>query len=145
MTQYPIHTVKSAPPASAPLLEQIGKKFGFIPNLAGVLADAPAVLEAYFSLAAIFDKTSLSPTERQIVLLAVSFENGCEYCVAAHTVIARMQSVPEAVIEAIRKGDGIPDPKLEALRRLTTVIVRNRGVLFAGDLLPFFDAGYLRA
>lgn len=41
--------------------------------------------------------------------------NGCEYCVAAHNVIAEMQKVPSAVVDAIRNDQPIADPKLEAL------------------------------
>jgi len=145
MTQYPVHTPGTAPAASARQLEQIRQTVGFVPNLAGVLADAPAALEGYFSLAAIFDKTSLSPTERQVVLLAVSRENRCEYCMAAHTVIARMQSVPEAVVASIRNDASVADTKLEALRDFTTTVVRKRGVLDAAEIAAFLDAGYSRA
>lgn len=145
MSQFPLHTPETAPAASARQLEQIRKSLGFIPNLAAILADAPAALEGYFSLGAIFEKTSLSPTERQVVLLAVSRANHCEYCMAAHTVIAKMQSVPGAVVEAIRNGNPIADPKLEALRRFSTAVVRKRGVLDADELESFFNAGYSRA
>jgi uncharacterized peroxidase-related enzyme len=144
MTHYPVHTPESALPASARQLELIRKNFGFIPNLAGVLAEAPAALESYFSLAALFDKTSLSPTERQVVLLAVSRENRCEYCMAAHSMIARMQSVPNSVVEALRSGGRIGDAKLEALRSFTTAVVRKRGALDREDLAAFFYAGYSR-
>ncbi len=145
MTQFPVHTPESAPAASARKLELIRQNLGFIPNLAGVLAEAPAALESYFSLGALFDKTSLSRTERQVVLLAVSRENRCEYCMAAHTVVARMQSVPESVIESIRNDDRIPEAKLEVLRRFTTAIVRKRGVLDKEDLDAFFNVGYSKA
>lgn len=145
MTQFPVHTPGTAPAASARQLEQAQKKLGFVPNLYAVLADAPAALESYFSLGAIFDKTSLTPTERQIVLLAVSRTNGCTYCMAAHTVVARMQSVQEAVIEALRSGHPIAEAKLEALRAFTTAVVRKRGELDAEDLESFLGAGYSRA
>jgi uncharacterized peroxidase-related enzyme len=144
MTQFPVHTLKTAPSPSARQLELIQKNLGFIPNLAGVLAEAPAALESYFSLGALFAKTSLSRTERQVVLLAVSRENRCHYCMAAHSVIARMQSVPELVIESIRNDGRIGDAKLEALRRFTTSMVRKRGMLDRRDLEAFFAAGYSR-
>jgi uncharacterized peroxidase-related enzyme len=145
MTQFSVHTIETAPSTSARQLEQIQKNFGFIPNLAGVLAEAPAALESYFSLGALFDKTSLSKTERQVVLLAVSRENRCHYCMAAHSVSARKQSVPEPVIDSIRNDDRIGDAKLEALRRFTTAMVRKRGMLNQKDLEAFFGAGYSRA
>jgi len=145
MTQFSLHTIETAPSASVRQLAAIQKNFGFIPNLAGVLAEAPAALESYFSLGALFDKTSLSATERQVVLLTASRENRCHYCLAAHSVVALMQSVPEPVIESIRNDDRIADARLEALRRFTTAIVRKRGMLDPKDLEAFFGAGYSRA
>lgn len=144
MQYFEVHTSQTAPAASGVQLRQIAKSFGFIPNLAGILAEAPAALEAYFTLGRLFDQTSLTSAERQVVLLAVSRENRCEYCVAAHTVVARMQKVPEAVIEAVREDERIPDSKLEALRAFTVALVRKRGHLADADLQAFLDAGFTK-
>ena len=57
----------------------------------------------------------MSATERQVVLLAVSRFNECTYCVAAHSTIADMQSVPQPVVDAIRNDQPIDDLKLEAI------------------------------
>lgn len=142
---YPIHTVESAPAAAQDVLRRAQQGFGFVPNLLGVMAAAPALAKAYPTLAALFDETSLTPAERQTVLLTVSVENGCDYCVAAHTVIASMQKVPEPVVRAIRSGAPIPEPKLEALRRFTAEVVRTRGRPSDGELDAFVAAGYSRA
>ncbi|MHB0969790.1 MAG: carboxymuconolactone decarboxylase family protein [Thermoanaerobaculia bacterium] len=139
---FTIHTSESAPEQSRGQLQQVAKSFGMIPNLAGVLAEAPAALEAYFTLGRLVDETSFTPVERQVVLLSVSAENGCEYCVAAHSAIAGMQKVPGDVVQAIRDGHAIADPKLEALRRLTTAVVAKRGRLDEDDLARFHAAGY---
>jgi uncharacterized peroxidase-related enzyme len=141
-SSFPVHTIESAPEESKAQLQQVAKSFGMLPNLAGVLAEAPAALEAYFTLGRIFDETSFTPTERQVVLLSVSTENACEYCVAAHSVIAGMQKVPGDVVQAILEGHPISDPKLEALRRLTTAVVAHRGRLDSEELGRFYAAGY---
>lgn len=141
-SSFPVHTIESAPEESKAQLQHVAKSFGMLPNLAGVLAEAPAALEAYFTLGRIFDETSFTPTERQVVLLAVSTENGCEYCVAAHTAIAGMQKVPGEVVQAIREGSPIADPKLEALRRLTTAVIAKRGRPDSEELGRFYAAGY---
>lgn len=88
---------------------------------------------------------ALTPAERQTVLLTVSVENGCDYCVAAHTLIASMQKVPDPVARAIRSGAPIPEPKLEALRRFTAEVVRRRGRPSDSELDAFVTAGYARA
>lgn len=142
MTRYPLHTIESAPAASAKQLEKVQKKLGFIPNLYAVLAEAPAALASYLTLDSLLEETSLNPTERQIVLLAASRTNHCEYCMAAHTVVARMQSVPEGVVDALRNGNPIADTKLEALHTFTVAVVRKRGELAKEELEAFLGAGY---
>lgn len=142
---YPVHTLDTAPEAAKETLAGAKKAHGFLPNLLAVMAEAPALLKAYRTLAGLFDETSLSPSERQVVLLAVSYQNGCEYCVAAHSVIAGMQKVPEHVVQAIRAGWPIADRKLEALRRFTTALVTSRGRPSHADTAVFLSAGYTKS
>lgn len=143
--KYPIHTAETAPEAARDFLTGAKKAFGFLPNLLGVMASAPALVKAYGAMIELFDQTSFSATERQIVLLAASAENGCTYCVAAHSTIAGMQKVPADVVEAIRTGARIKDPKLEALRRFTTIMVAKRGWPSDDDMIAFLTAGYTEA
>lgn len=139
---YRVHTVHTAPPSATQAMLDTQKAYGFVPNLLGVMAEAPSLLKAYRSVVGLFEETSLTPTERQVVLLAVSEENGCGYCVAAHTVIAGMHQVAADVVNAIRAGAPIADPKLEALRRFTASVVTHRGWPPADTLTAFLDAGY---
>jgi uncharacterized peroxidase-related enzyme len=116
-----------------------------VPNILGVMAHASATLEAYMTLSGLFDKTSLSPAERWVVLLAVSAGNQCTHCVAAHTAIAQMQNVDADVVEAIRNGKPIKDGKLEALRRFAVQVVTTRGWPSDEAKQAFHDAGYSEA
>ncbi len=144
MTLNPL-TIDNVPEQVRPMLEKAKNSYGFVPNILGVMAHAPATLEAYMTLSGLFDKTSLSPTERQVVLLAISAENECTYCVAAHTAIAQMQNVDADVVEAIRNGEPILDDKLEALRRFAVEIVTTRGWPSDEVKQAFHDAGYSEA
>ena len=141
MSRFPIHTAETAPEAK-PLIEGAQKAFGFVPNLLGIMAAAPALLEGYMTLASIFDKTDLSPTERQIVLMVNNRLNGCTYCMAAHTAIASSQGVSEEVIEALRNGSELADPKLEALRTFAIRINETRGWPDQQDIDALLSAGY---
>lgn len=133
---------QSAPETAREVMAQARKKFGFVPNLLGVMAHAPSLLKAYLTLSSLFEGCSLSVVERQIVLLAASAENNCGYCVAAHTAIASMQKVPAGVVEAIRNRRPIADGKLEALRRFVEEMVVTRGWPSDAARRRFFDAGY---
>ncbi len=145
MTTYKIHNENTASTPAADLLKKAKEKYGFVPNLLGTMAESPALLKAYMTLAGIFDETSFSATEKQIVLLAVSLTNNCGYCMAAHSAIAGMQGVPEDVIKALRENIPIKDDKLEALRRLAQSMAETRGYPSENTVKNFLDAGYTQA
>jgi len=136
-------SVDNAPEKSRPFLEKIQKSFKFIPNLFGVFANSPVLLEGYLGLEGAFDKGSLSAVERSIVLLAASVENSCRYCTAAHsTVLKAFLHVPADVVTAVRSNRPLPDPKLNSLVVLTREIVSNRGHVGAETIENFLAAGY---
>lgn len=142
MTDFKTHTIDSAPEGSKAILQGAQDKLQFVPNLFATMAEAPALLEGYTTLAGIFDKTSFSETERQIVMITNNLLNGCTYCMSAHTALAKMGGVPDDVIEALRANTPIADAKLEALRQFAIVINETRGWPDHGDLEAFFNAGY---
>lgn len=144
MDTFVRHTPDTAPEQARPLLKDTIAQLGFLPNIYAHLAEAPAALEAYFGLAAQFDKTSLTPAERQVVLLAASVENGCEFCVAAHSMMAGMSKVPDDSTEALRAAGELPDPRLDALAGFTRSLVRDRGWASAESSAAFSDAGFDR-
>ncbi len=145
MPDFTVHTIDTAPQQSVPLLQGAQKAFGFVPNLIAVLAESPAVVEAYLTLTQIFDKSSLTATERQVAILAISRYNECDYCMAAHSAIASMQKVPADVIQAIRNDQPIADDTLEALRTFAATVVEKRGWLSDDDIVAFRSAGYSQA
>lgn len=142
---YTVHTPESAPEGAKPTLAAAEKAYGFLPNLLAVMAEAPALLKGYATLSKIFEESSFSPTERQVVLLTTSYQNECSYCMAAHSAIAGMQKVPEDVVQAIRNGKPIADAKLEALRRFTASFVAKRGWPTEADVEALHAAGYSKA
>ena len=142
MTTFPVHSRETAPTASKPILDAVQKKFGFVPNLFRVMAEAPAASQAYLSVMDIFESSSLSNAEKQTILLSASFVNGCDYCMAAHTTVAGMQGVPMDIVEALRAGTILPDAKLDALAALTRSIVETRGWPTEAAKEAFFAAGY---
>lgn len=144
MSDFRLHDQNDAPEDSRPLLEGVQGAFGFTPNLTRILAASPAALEGYLSLDQVLGRSSLSPGEQQVAILTVSFENECDYCMAAHSTIAGSVGLPRDVVDALRGGQPLPDAKLDALRRTTSTLVRDRGHLRDEDVRDFLDAGYER-
>ena len=145
MAEFTTHTIESAPEASKPLLEGATKNFGFTPNLLGVLAESPAALKGYMAVAGAVGETGLTPTEQQVVLMTTSFENDCIYCMAAHSTVSKMAGVPDDVIESLRSGTAIADPKLNALATFTRATVQNHSAVDDAAVDTFLAAGYTNA
>lgn len=136
-------TIESAPEKSRPILQNVKKAFGFIPNLMAVCANNSAVLEGYLALDGVFEKGSFTPVERQLILLAASVENKCNYCAAAHSTIAKgVLCVAPEIISAIRGDKPVADKKTAALVNLTREIVRERGFVKQETVEAFLSAGY---
>jgi uncharacterized peroxidase-related enzyme len=141
MSDFTLHTPDSAPAAGA-AMAAVQQKFGFVPNLVRTMAEAPATLEGYLALGELLGKTSLSPIEQQLVLIAVSRANGCEYCVAAHSAGLRQAGMASDAIDAARDGGPLADARLEALRAFTTTLVETRGWPGPEALAAFRAAGF---
>ncbi|QDT05427.1 Carboxymuconolactone decarboxylase family protein [Rubripirellula lacrimiformis] len=144
MADFKVHTVESSGD-SKPLLEKGLKKYGVVPNLYAVMAESPALLEAYQTITNIFSEhTDLSPTEQQIIAMTNNRLNGCTYCMAAHTTIMQGAKVPPDVITSLRDGTPIADAKLEALRIFAEKVNLNRGWMQDSDIDELIAAGYTK-
>ncbi|WP_339846969.1 carboxymuconolactone decarboxylase family protein [uncultured Dokdonia sp.] len=142
MTTLKVHNIESAPQESKPLLEGSVKSFGMLPGLHGVLAESPQILKAYQELHELFTNSSFNADELTVVWQTINVEHACHYCVPAHTGIAKMMKVDDAIIEALRNETPLEDAKLEALRTFTLSVTRNRGNVSQEDLTAFYAAGY---
>ncbi len=145
--RFPIHDLNTAPEQSKPVLEAIVKNYGFLPNLAGGFATAPPVLSALLGLIGAFDNDTmtLSPLERQVVLLAASAENDCEYCMAAHGMLAHNAGLSTVDVRATQQRLQISDDRLEALRRFAACVVETRGWVPDVEVDSFMRVGFTQA
>ena len=142
---FTIYDETTAPESSQPILKQINQAFGFVPNALAVLSESSPTLGAYLSLDAKCQETSFSPQELQALIVAISRENECHYCVAAHSTQASMVKLPEEDIQRLRSGNDPADPKLSALTRFGKKMVQKRGWVDENDINEFLQAGYSKA
>ncbi len=135
-------TIGTAPDDAKPVLEQIRKTFGFVPNLMATFANAPAVLKGYLALDTEFAKT-FTTVERQLILLAASLENACPYCTAAHSMMLKaVLNVPAEEVAAVRDQRPTGNIRHDALIALTREIVQKRGYAGRETVAAFLAAGY---
>jgi uncharacterized peroxidase-related enzyme len=140
----PPKSLEDAEPIAKAVLEATHAHLGFVPNMYRVMANSPGLLDTYaHGYAAFRQQSGFSPAEQEVVLLTISRENGCRYCVAAHSFVAdAMSKVPPEVTDAIRDGRAIDDPRLSALHVFTRAMVVKRGLPSQDDVNAFLAAGY---
>ncbi|MES2103436.1 MAG: carboxymuconolactone decarboxylase family protein [Pseudomonadota bacterium] len=140
MKNFTVPTRETVSAANQAIFDQLEKGLGMVPNLYATFAHSEHALGNYLALQN--GKSSLNAKEREVINLVVSQVNECEYCLAAHTMIAKMQGFTDAQIIEIRKGGAAFDAKLNALAKLVKSAAENRGAATAELLEQFFAAGY---
>lgn len=129
--------------AVAAVLAKARAQVGMIPAMYARMANVPGLLETYLTGYDAFRASSgLSVAEQETIMLAISRTNGCDYCVAAHSVVADMAGAPTEIIDALRAGEPLPDSRIDALATFTVAFVETRGLPSAAQVDAFLAAGF---
>ena len=142
MTDFPVHTMDSAPEGSKPALQQLQSAFSMIPNIAGVMATSPVLINSLVDLFGHVHGGSFTEAQVQAVLLTDAVTNACTWAVAFHTALALKQGIDPADVQAIREGRLPKDSKLAALSALARTMIEKRGRLDDVDVDRFIAAGF---
>ena len=135
-------TIDAAPAGSRALLEAVKQQLGVVPNLFRLVANSPAALEGYLGMQGALGKGALPAPTRERIALAVAEINGCNYCLSAHTYLARtLAKLDDAEIAANRAG-GSRDAQADAAVRFAAAVARERGHVLPEDLAAVRIAGY---
>ncbi|QCP51675.1 peroxidase-related enzyme [Trinickia violacea] len=135
-------TIAEAPTASQPMLDAVNRQLGVVPNLFRLVANSPAALEGYLNLSGALAKGTLAPPTRERIALAVAEANGCDYCLSAHTYLAKnFAKLGDDEIAANRNGSS-NDPKADAAVKFAKRLVDMRGRVSETDLQAVKSAGY---
>src|SRR5262249_54850914 len=119
---------------------------GMVPNAyVGIGSNSPHALEAALNLDAALKKGSLNGCEIEAVKLVVSQVADCEYCLAAHTMIGKLQGLDAAAMSALRRGEASGDARLDALSSFARALVETRGAVPAKAIEDVRSAGYTDA
>lgn len=145
MTTYPVHTIDSAPEGSRALLTEVQRNLGMLPNLAAAMAESPTLVKSFFAVREIYKAGTLSARETEVLSLANAVENGCTWCVAFHSMMAKKSEVPTETIAALRNRSLPSDARDRALAALSQELIRKRGVVAEPVLAQFRSAGYSSA
>ncbi|MCF8243137.1 MAG: carboxymuconolactone decarboxylase family protein [Melioribacteraceae bacterium] len=142
MHKFTIHTLETAPEESKEMLLQSKNGAGFIPNMHAVMAESPVLLKAYKEMGKLFNKTSFTPVEREMIEMTINQVNGCTYCVSAHSYFNRLSNFPEEILKAMLEEKTLKDSKLQTLKLFTKSIIEKKGWINSDEIDTFIAAGY---
>lgn len=140
MNNINVPTLESVSPSNRAILENLQSKLGFVPNLYATFAHSENGLSNVLAVGNL--KSSMSTKEKEVIFLAVSEVNNCEYCLAAHTVIAQGNGFTIDETIEFREGRSSQNQKLDALARLAKDLAENKGNASPEVLENFFEQGY---
>jgi uncharacterized peroxidase-related enzyme len=111
ISRFPVPKLKDMPPDIRTRIEAVQEKAGFIPNVFLVLAHRPEEFRAFMAYHdTLMDKAEgLTKAEREMIVVATSAANQCQYCVIAHGAILRIRAKNALVADQVainyRKAD----------------------------------------
>jgi AhpD family alkylhydroperoxidase len=141
MSRLPLVQPDVATPVAAELLNGVQKAMGVTPNMTKAMVNSPAVLKGYLAFAGALAGGVLRPAIQERISLLAAQENGCDYCLSAHTYVAtNVTGLDRSEVEHARYGTS-SDPQASAALALAAAVLRRRGGLTDDDFKTAREAG----
>ena len=125
--------VTDADADTAATLDAVKAAVGMVPNLYATLAKAPSALNALLAVNQSVAGGRLSAAEREIVALATSQANDCQYCLSAHTMLGEKAGLSTVQTRLARAGSG-SDARSAAIAAFAKSLVEEHGHVPAVEL-----------
>jgi uncharacterized peroxidase-related enzyme len=126
------------------LFESIIHHLGKLPNLYATIGYSAVALQGFLEFEQTLSKGSFNRKEREAIALIISEVNGCDYCLAAHSMAAMLNGFTKEQTFNIRRA-ATGQPKLDAILQLARSIAINKGKADQLLLDAFFAAGFNEA
>ncbi len=136
----PVSSEKADAETSA-ILASVKQKMGMVPNLISTMAQSPAVANAYLGFSQALGDGILPARLREQISLTVGEENGCGYCLAAHTALGKKAGLDDEAVTAARQGSA-SDSREHAALDFAQKVVRERGNVTDAHLGQLRDEGF---
>lgn len=136
------HTLESAPPVSRRLMVATAKHLGHVPAAMARLAESPEMLSTFLQAGGTFDRSTLAPVAREVVVMTIATGNDCHVCIALHSQrLVDLGAEPE-LIAALVDDKPLDDERLEAIRAFTRQLLASAGAVSDAELAAFLAHGY---
>ena len=103
ISRFPVPDLDEVPDDVRELMLSVQEKAGFIPNVFLALAHRPEEFRAFFAYhdALMEREGGLTKADREMIVVATSGDNGCQYCVVAHGAILRIRARNKLVSDQV--------------------------------------------
>ena len=145
-SRYPVPELDTLPQDIQDRILAVQEKAGFVPNVFLALAHRPLEFRAFFDYHdALMEKESgLSKADREMIVVATSGENNCQYCVVAHGAVLRIRAkhplVSDQVAVNYRKSD--ITPRQRVMLDFAVKVCNESGSVDESDYQTLRDAGF---
>lgn len=133
-------TKESAPTAIKPIFDMMQKKMGRVPNIFLNMGNSAETLQAYLSLSELTQKSSIPEQLREKIALVIAEVNGCNYCLSAHSAIAKSMGLQDLEILSARRGSA-EDNKSYAILNFVKKVVEKKGAVTADEVKKLKEKG----
>ncbi|HEY1093477.1 MAG TPA: carboxymuconolactone decarboxylase family protein [Glycomyces sp.] len=141
MSRLPLIQPDTATGQAAELLAGVQQALGVTPNMTKAMANSPAVLKGYLGFSGALAAGVLPAHLRERLSLLVAQENGCDYCLSAHTYLGEKRGKLDAdQIAAARRGEA-EEPRSAAALVFAKAVLRSKGGVEDAELKAAREAG----
>jgi uncharacterized peroxidase-related enzyme len=143
MSRLSVPNLESDAGPSGQVYAQIKKAIGSVPNtFAAIAAHGPAALKSVLAADAVLASGSLNKRDQETIKLIVSGVAGCDYCVAAHSLLGKLAGLKPDELKNIRDGKPTGDSKRDALARFVRKLAQSSGTVSDEDFAAIKATGY---
>lgn len=141
MRTFNVPTREDVSPEAQGIFDSLQNQIGMVPNLYATIGYSANALGSFLAFQGAQANGTFSTKEREAVYLAVSQVNGCNYCLAAHTALGKMNGFTEDETIELRQGNS-ENPRLKVIVDLASNIAANRGRASEEKVEAFFAQGF---
>lgn len=141
MARLNVVTPAQATGQTRELYGAIQRAIGMVPNIYQGLGNSAVALEGVLHTDGLLKKGQLSGAEVEAIKLAVSQAYGCDYCLAAHTLLGKKAGLSDDDALGIRRGES-RKPRIGALVKFVNAALHPQARISDEDLRDVRDAGY---
>jgi uncharacterized peroxidase-related enzyme len=146
ISRFPVPDLKDLPEDVRARILAVQEKSGFVPNVFLALAHRPDEFRAFFAYHdALMERPGgLTKAEREMIVVATSGANGCQYCVIAHGAILRIRAKNPLVADQVainyRKAD--ITPRQRAMLDVAMKVALRSNEIDDGDFQRLREYGF---